>query len=114
MEARLTKLEAQFETVIPTLATKADLESVRTDFAALRGDLRTDMEEIRADIHKRDASLSKWMLSTTLAIIGTIVLGFAGLFFNLSKASQAPTVQPQPPAPIIITVPTQPAPSNHK
>ena len=162
IQNRLTRLEVQFETVIPTLATKTDLvelrhdmtkdmynlrqdigkdmQDLRQDMQNMRQDINKDMQDLRQDInkdmqdlrqdiskdmqtqrqdiskdmqtlrhgidkdiydlrqgiskeiseicagiHQRDASLSKWMLSTTLAIIGTIVFGFAGLIFNLSK-----------------------------
>jgi len=141
MDKRITRLEIQFETVIPTLATKADMAELRHDIGKemheirqdigkdmtdLRQDIgkdmtdlrqeigkdmheiRGDMAEIRIDMQKRDASMSKWMLSTTLVIVGTVVLGFAGMFFNLTR--QAPALaqplQPQAP-PAIIYLPAQ-------
>lgn len=79
VEKRLTAVES----IIPTLATK-------TDFA-----------DLRADLHKMDASIKTWMIAT---IIG-LFFGFAGLFFAMSSSLKpAATVSAQ--APIIINVPS--------
>lgn len=84
MDARLAKLEA----VVPTLATKADMEGVR------------------ADLHKMDASIVRWMIATVL----TLFLGFAGLFFTMQSsingaldraASQVKQQQAVAPAPTV-------------
>lgn len=84
MDARLAKLEA----VVPTLATKADMEGVR------------------ADLHKMDASIVRWMIATVL----TLFLGFAGLFFTMQSsingaldraASQVKQQQAVAPAPAV-------------
>ena len=94
MEARIAKLEA----VIPTLATKVDVEGVRTD------------------IHKMDASIKTWMIATII----TLFLGFAGLFFTMStsingaleRAAKAQNVAPAAAAPqlapIVIQMPVAP------
>lgn len=91
MEARLKALE----TIIPTLATKSD------------------MAELRADMHEMNAGISRWMLGTVITVIGTIVLGFAGLLFNLTRVVKPDNPPAQQMAPIVITVPapTPPAPS---
>lgn len=86
MESRVAKIEA----IIPTLATKADVEAVR------------------GDLHKMDASITRWMIATVISLF----LGFAGLFFTMSNtingaleraAKPAPVAQP---APIVIQVPS--------
>ena len=77
MESRLTTLEVRFDTVLPTLATKADIEGLRAD-------------------------VQKWMVAT---IIGLFV-GFGGLFVamtNILRPPVMPVQQAQPP--VIITVP---------
>ncbi|HEY0487921.1 MAG TPA: hypothetical protein VGD30_00255 [Telluria sp.] len=75
MENRLTTLETRFDTVLPTLATKADI-------GRLRGELQ------------------KWMGAT---IIG-LLFGFGGLFVALKDAPPVvPVQQAQPP--VIITIP---------
>lgn len=59
MRERLARLEA----ILPTLATKADVEGVRTD------------------LHKMDAAIVRWMLATVIGLF----LGFAGLFFTMQN-----------------------------
>jgi hypothetical protein len=95
MEDRLAKLEA----VIPTLATRVDVEGLRTD------------------LHKMDASIVRWMIATVL----TLFLGFAGLFFTMQNSINGaldrtarslvqPATERQPPQstqPIIIQMPSQ-------
>ena len=91
VEARLAKIEA----IVPTLATRADIETVR------------------ADLHKMDASIVRWMIGTIIALF----IGFAGLFFTMSnsingaleRASQSTAPVPQPP--IVINVPAPAAPT---
>lgn len=99
MEDRLTKLES----VIPTLATKVDVEGLRTD------------------LHKMDASIVRWMIATVL----TLFLGFAGLFFTMqnsingaldrtARSLSQPAAErqvPQSTQPIIIQMPSQAAPT---
>jgi len=82
-DARLTKLEA----IIPTLMTKADGESIKTD------------------IHKNTIDIQRWMIATVIGLF----LGFGGLFLAMSTA-----LKPSPPGvssqlPIIINVPATPA-----
>jgi hypothetical protein len=85
MEARLTALETRLDTVLPTLATKADLG------------------EVRSDIHKVDSSIKTWMLATMLTIIGTML---AAIFGINQIYKTAPSGSPQT-APIIIQLPAQ-------
>lgn len=78
MEVRLAKLES----VVGTLATKSDVEGVRTDLS------------------KMDASIVRWMLATVIGLF----LGFAGLFFTmqnsingaLDRVAKAKEFAPQP------------------
>lgn len=103
METRVSVLEAKWDAVVPTLATKSDM-------AELRLATKADMAELRADMHEMNAGISRWMLSTTITIIGTVVLGFAGLMYNLSGAKPpAPAVQPA--QPVVINVPQATAPA---
>ncbi|WP_329767955.1 hypothetical protein [Stenotrophomonas muris] len=93
MENRVTKLES----IVATLPTKADVEG------------------LRADLHKMDASITRWMIATVIALF----LGFAGLFFTMSstingaleRATKPATYEPRisaAPQPIIIQMPPQP------
>ncbi len=80
MELRLTAIE----TLMPTLATKADVA------------------EMRADLHKADSSIKAWMIAT---IIG-LFFGFAGLFFAMSGTMKmSPLMAAAVHPPIIIHVP---------
>jgi hypothetical protein len=78
---RITSIEA----ILPTLATKADIS------------------EVRADIHKADASIRTWMIATVIGLF----LGFAGLFLAVSSSFKTalPTTSPSAMAPLIIQVP---------
>jgi hypothetical protein len=91
MDARLTALETKLETILPTLATKAD------------------MAELRADMHDMNASIKSWTLATMLTIIGTMLAAIFGVA-QIFKTASAPLPPQQTSAPIIIQVPVQPAP----
>jgi hypothetical protein len=67
MDRRVTILETRFDTILPMLATKADLAELKAELKA----------EFKAEI----AQLSRWV--ATMAI--TMVLGFAGMFATLLK-----------------------------
>ncbi|HEX9172297.1 MAG TPA: hypothetical protein VF861_06520 [Telluria sp.] len=77
MDRRLTILETRFDTVLPTLATKADL-------AELRADVRVELAQMRAEIRAESARIAKWM--ATLAV--TMFLGFGGMFFTMMSLFQ--------------------------
>ena len=65
MDTRITKLEV----ILPMLATKADLESLRASLAHSLGDIKTEFE--RGQKENR-----AWMLTTVLALfIGGLTLG---------------------------------------
>lgn len=88
MSERISKVEA----ILPTLATKADIG------------------EVRADLHKADASTKAWMVATAISLF----LGFCGLILTLKSSVQAPLAPSPVGAPTIIQVPayTQPAYAN--
>lgn len=80
MEHRITALETRLDTILPTLATKADISDVRGD-------------------------IKGWMLGTVL----TIIVAMIGTIITLSHASREapyPAVQ-QPPVIIQVPYPTQ-------
>lgn len=77
MEHRVTALETRLDTVLPTLATKADIGELRAEFKG-------------------------WTLTTALTIVGTMLAGFIGLATLLAR--QGPPPQPAQ-QPIIINVP---------
>lgn len=83
MEHRVTALETRLDTILPTLATKSDIGELRAEFKG-------------------------WTLTTVLTLVGTMLAGFVGLGTLISRQ------EPQPPAsqqPIIINIPSAPAPA---
>lgn len=77
MDTRITKLEV----ILPMLATKADLESLRASLAHSLGDIKTEFE--RGQKENR-----AWMLTTVLALlIGVMTLGT----FMLRNLDQRPS-----------------------
>ncbi|AXI84085.1 hypothetical protein FUT69_02075 [Xylella taiwanensis] len=115
MEARIVQLE----TIIPTLATKADFEGLRADLNKSVGELRADLNksvgELRADLDKSVGELHTdfekaqkenrtWMLATVLALFAGI-LGVGG--FVASSVKVTSQALPTQSAPIIIQVPVQ-------
>ncbi|GJI94505.1 hypothetical protein RugamoR57_12230 [Duganella caerulea] len=83
---RFAALEAHYNAILPTLATKADIEA------------------LRAEMHKMSADTHKWMVASLIGLF----IGFGGLGITLSQILK-PQVQPAtvqaatPPAqPIVI------------
>jgi hypothetical protein len=76
---RLATLEARFDAALPTLATRADIESVKSE------------------IHKSSSEAHRWMLATVIGLF----LGFGGLFLAMSNALKPPSQQPAA-TPIVI------------
>jgi len=138
---RVVALETQWETVLPTLATKADLSDLKVDLtdriaqseqkaanglAEVKSEvaevknaitrLESAVREMRADIKaeiKSDSSNQlKWVVGTMLAGLGGVV-GIMALL--LSVMSPEPVAPVQQPAPIIQPAPPitadQPAPA---
>ena len=81
---RQTALEARFDTILPTLATKSDIEA------------------LRAEMHKMSAEGYRWMVASMIGMF----LGFGGLYFAANNTARPPPVQSaqpaQAPQPIII------------
>jgi len=81
---RQTALEARFDTILPTLATKSDIEA------------------LRAEMHKMSAEGYRWMVASMIGMF----LGFGGLYFAANNTPRPPPAQPaqpaQAPQPIII------------
>lgn len=50
MEHRMTALETRFDTILPTLTTKADLGLVRAELADFRAQSKADFTSVRAEI----------------------------------------------------------------
>jgi hypothetical protein len=115
MDRRLTILETRFDTILPGLATKQDLELVR---AELRAEMRGEFAKLRLEMHEEFAklrleffnalnSLTKWMItlcvSLFLGIVSTNLLMFNSLKNLIAGIAYAPTAKaaapPAPPVP---------------
>lgn len=73
LDQRVTILETRFDTILPTLATKADLAELKA--------------ELKAELHDSMAGMHKWIAGTCI----TLILGLAGLSFSMLTAVQATT-----------------------
>jgi hypothetical protein len=90
---RLIALEAHYNAMAATFATKADIEV------------------LRAEMHKMSAEGYRWMVASMVGMF----IGFGGLYFAANKSPDvkpgATQVSSQPQQPIIIYLPQpQPAP----
>jgi hypothetical protein len=103
MEHRMTALETRLDTILPTLATKADVDVLRAQLetAAFRTD--TKFAELRSDMHKMNADIRSGILTMMLTIVGTMVAAIFGIS-QIYKGA-IPTSPATQPAPIIITIP---------
>lgn len=87
-DERLVAMEARWDAIIPTLATKADIEA-----------LRAAMQKMSADTYK-------WMVGSLIGLF----IGFGGLGYSMAQVLKQPPPAPaiaQPPATIIINIPPQ-------
>lgn len=96
MEARVSVLEAKWESVIPTLATKSDIAGTKSE-----------LSELRADMHKGFADQTKWIIGTAVAGMAVFITVMTFVLNNAVPKASSPPQQP----PIIINVPTQQAPT---
>jgi hypothetical protein len=114
----MTALETRLDTILPTLATKTDVEAVRVDverlrlstdakFNELRGEITkaslvTDARfaEMRADMQKMNADIKTWTLATMITIVGTMLAAIFGIS-QIYKAAAPATAQPR----VSLTVP---------
>lgn len=112
MEHRITALEARWDAILPTLATKADLAELGAELraqlrdglhqnamatSALRNEMQQSFGELRTEMQKMNTDVKTWTLATVLVIIGTMLAAI----FGISQIYKTTTTA----APIIITVP---------
>jgi hypothetical protein len=87
-DRRLTIIETRFDTILPLLATKADLAEVRGELSASKAEIKADLAqtrtELKAEIRAESGRVAKWM--ATIAI--TMFIGFGGMFFTMLSLSR--------------------------
>lgn len=112
MEHRITALEARWDAVFPTLATKGDLAELRVELRdalhhsamatrAPPSEMQQACSELLADMRKLGADIKSWTRATVVAIIGTMLAALLGI-------SLFDRVTPPPSQIIIITLPSTP------
>lgn len=85
MDRRLTVLETRFDTILPTLATKADLAHLEM--------------RVITELHKSISGVHKWLAAMAIAML----LGFGGMSLTMlslissltDRVEQAVLVQPR-------------------
>lgn len=99
----MTALETRIDTILPTLATKADVQEIRTE-----------LQKLGADMQKMNADIRTWALTMMITILGTMLAAI----FGISQIYKGATpIVPAQPSPIIVIVPstiTSAAPSSPK
>ncbi len=81
-DRRLTILETRFDTILPMLATKADIEALRVEFHAGLEKVRGEMKDLRAELFKAIHDATKWTIGNMVAVL----LGANFAMFNAMKA----------------------------
>lgn len=77
MDNEVAALKAHIDAIVPTLATKADIEV------------------LRAEMHKMSAEGYRWMLASMVAMF----VGFGGLYFAATRSLDERMLVAQAPAP---------------
>lgn len=131
LERRVTVLETRFDTILPTLATKADLAELRLDLTEKMNDLRLELNEkidalrfeltgkmdgLRVELHVALTNIMKWCVGVAMTLfVGMVSQGlYLGAQINnlaarLPPAAAVAPAPAQPAAPPARTVPVPPA-----
>jgi hypothetical protein len=106
MDRRLTVLETRFDTILPTLATKNDLEALRAEVRVGFESIRREMEELRADVFKAINDAMRWMLGVVVSLIISVLAVNVALFNAVMN--RLPPIPPSAPAVQQGTIPAPP------
>jgi hypothetical protein len=94
--ARVQALETQWRVVIPTLATREQLEQLRCQMEKGQGALRTEMEKgfgaMRAEIHQIGVNSLRWSVGITISAVvavATLVAALMPLVMSQARGHQA-------------------------
>jgi hypothetical protein len=83
MDSEVSALKAHIDAIVPTLATKADIEM------------------LRAEMHKMSAEGYRWMVASMVGMF----IGFGGIYFAASKSFDARPSAPQSAPPPVVAQP---------
>lgn len=80
-DTRLTVLETRFDTVLPTLATKADVAELRADIVAFWTRFESVLPTLatKNDLAQLRGEMYKWIAATMI----TLFLGFGGMLYTM-------------------------------
>ncbi|UOD27814.1 hypothetical protein INH39_20250 [Massilia violaceinigra] len=111
LDRRLTVLETRFDTILPTLATKADLAELRLDMHEKVDKLRSELNELRLELNEKidrlRAEVNAALMSNMRWCVGiamTVFVAIAGQGVYLgarinSLATRLPPASPVTPLP---------------
>ena len=98
MDRRLTILETRFDTILPALATKHDVDMLR---AELRGEMDKLRGELLVAMHRAIHAQTKWMIGLFLSLL-VAMLGFNLAMLNAIRSLQPSPAASQKPAPTAV------------
>ena len=82
MDRRLTVLETRFDTILPTLVTKAEFYAAMGKIDVQFANMQLEIEKLRTEMHQMFATLMKWWIGLTV----TLIASFAGMFYSILRA----------------------------
>ena len=108
LDRHLTALETRFDTILPTLATKTDLE-------ALRGDITAQLQTLRGDLFQALNEHFRWMLGIFITVIIAVSGAYDAMWTAMDRKSEthfraltmALSQGKAPPAPPVPILPKQ-------
>jgi hypothetical protein len=106
MDRRLTVLETRFDTILPTLATKQDVQELRAELRQMIAEQQQNFEKLCAEMEKLRTEMFKTLNSNLKWIVGIAVTLFIGMFVinfamwntmksTLDRLDRPPAAQPQ-------------------
>ena len=110
LAVRLTALETRIDTILPTLATKADIGEVKADIGEVKAALGAAIGDAKAAIAETKSAIITWMTASLFALTAIFL---SSLFFVANRlapavgATQTVAVPAPPPAALLLPVSPQ-------
>ena len=104
-DLRLAVLETRIDTILPTLATKADLGEVTAAIGAAIGDMRAAIGDTKVAIADTKSAIITWL---TASLLGVVAIFLSALFFVAGRI--APVGMPSASFPVSATPALAPTP----